>query len=144
MLDAIHKHLISELERAARGDTVFIVCGVAFNIIVMYTNWLVGIHLSEPPRNQDSHSIGTILIFFLLIVGSLIVTCTVFVALLNGKAACRQISESLRKLYHDQGFGDYVPDSLHIHGNKRFLLSSIVVLGTGLLAVVIPILAYIA
>ena len=39
VIEGIHKHLLSELDRAGRSDTIFVIAGVSFNLLVLFINW---------------------------------------------------------------------------------------------------------
>jgi hypothetical protein len=132
MIGAIHQQLMSELDRAGRADTVFIVSGVLFNILVLFVNWVQAASLADGQ--------GNLMIYLLFTAGSLLISCTALLALINSRRICNSVHASLQKIYVDQDVAHYLPPELSSLGNKRFILSFIVVGGTGLLAVVIPLL----
>ncbi len=132
MIEAIHKQLMFELDRAGRADTVFIVSGVLFNILVLFVNWVQASELSDGR--------GNLMIYLLFTAGSLLISCTVLLALINSRRICTAIHAALQQIYTDQNVAQYLPSGLIAMGNKRFVLSFIVVGGTGLLAVIIPLL----
>ncbi|KRA54309.1 hypothetical protein ASD77_06735 [Pseudoxanthomonas sp. Root65] len=132
MIEAIHKQLMSELDRAGRADTVFVVSGVLFNILVLFVNWAQASSLSEGR--------GNLMIYLLFTAGSLLISCTALLALINSRRICNSVHSALEQIYKDQNVAHYLPKGLSTLGNKRFILSFIVVGGTGLLAVIIPLL----
>ena len=134
MIEAIHKQLMSELDRAGRADTVFVVSGVLFNILVLFVNWLQAISLAEGQ--------GNLMIYLLFTAGSLLITCTALLALINSRRICNSVHSALQQIYVDQNVSQYLPPGLAVLGDKRFILSFLVVSGTGLLAVIIPLLSF--
>ena len=132
MIETIHKQLMSELDRAGRADTVFVVSGVLFNILVLFVNWVQAAALA----NEQ----GNLMIYLLFTAGSLLISCTALLALINSRRICNSVHASLQQIYVDHNVAHYLPPGLGTLGNKRFILSFIVVGGTGLLAVVIPLL----
>lgn len=133
MKEAIHKHLLSELDRSNKSDTVFIIAGVAFNLLVLFVNWILGGELS---RDR-----GNILIFGLFITGTVVVTTSILLALINSNKICSRIHGALDQLYEDENVSQYMPQGLGALGRKRFVLSFVVVAGTGFLATAIPLIA---
>ncbi|MEJ2680952.1 MAG: hypothetical protein P8144_05540, partial [Gammaproteobacteria bacterium] len=51
MKEAIHKHLPAELDRSSKSDTVFIISGVTFNLLVLFVNWVQAIGLGRSKGN---------------------------------------------------------------------------------------------
>jgi hypothetical protein len=133
MIEAIHKQLLSELDRAGRADTVFVVSGVLFNILVLFVNWVQAQSIADGR--------GNLIIFLLFTAGSLLVSCTALLALLNSRRICNSVHSALHQIYTDQNVARYLPAGLGSLGNKRFVLSFLVVSGTGLLAVIIPLIS---
>ncbi len=132
MIEVIHKQLMSELDRAGRADTVFVVSGVLFNILVLFVNWAQASSMSDGG--------GNLMIYLLFTAGSLLISCTALLALVNSRRICTTVHASLQQIYVDQDVAQYLPPGLGKLGDKRFILSFIVIGGTGLLAVIIPLL----
>ena len=135
MLERVHTHLVSELERSARGDTVFIVCAVLFNILALFVNWTQASSLNSNYRD------GSFVIFFLLVAGIVVVSGAAIVSILNCRNTCHALHAALLKLYDDTDVLDYFPESTLELGNKRSTLSLVVVIGTSALALAIPFVA---
>lgn len=132
MIEAIQKHLMSELDRSGRADTVFVVSGVLFNILVLFVNWIQASSIAEGR--------GNLMIYLIFAAGSLLISGTALLALINSRRICNSVHTALQQIYSDTNVAQYLPSGLSTLGNKRFILSFIVVGGTGLLAVVIPLL----
>jgi len=80
------------------------------------------------------------MIYLIFTAGSLLISCTALLALINSRRICNSLHAALQTIYADTNVDQYLPSGLSTLGNKRFILSFIVVGGTGLLAVVIPLL----
>jgi hypothetical protein len=133
VIEAIHKHLLSELDRSGRSDTVFVVCGVLFNLLVLSITWSMA--------DSISRGKGNIAIFALFVIGALVVSTAVILILINSRKICAQCHEALTRVYSDSNVAHYMPAQMAELGSKRFVLSLIVVVATGLLTVVVPCLA---
>ena len=59
MIEGIHKHLLHELERAGRTETVFILAGTGFNLLMLAISWSLSDDVSRQRRRSvllDSQS----------------------------------------------------------------------------------------
>lgn len=133
MIEAIHKHLLSELDRAGRSDIVFVICGVLFNLLVLFVNWVQASSLSNGR--------GNFAIFLIFTAGTLVVSGAALLVLMNSRKICIQCHGALQRLYQDANVAQYMPPEMAALGDKRFYLSFAVVAGTGALAVTIPFLS---
>ncbi len=130
MIEAVHKQLMSELDRAGRADTVFVISGVLFNILVLFVNWA--------QASSVANGRGNLMIYLLFTAGSLLVSCTSLLALRNSRRICTDLHAALQKIYTDSNVAQYLPPGLSELGSRRFFLSFLVVGGTGTLAILIP------
>ena len=135
MIEAIHKQLLAELDRAGRSDTVFILSGVSFNLLVLVINWIQAISIASTYRESI---IVNYVIFFIFMTGTLLVSGACLLTLLNSRKICMEIHDALSKIYEDTEVAKYMPERMSELGAKRFTLSFIVVGGTGLIAVAVP------
>lgn len=133
MIEGIHKHLLSELDRSNRSDTVFVVSSALFNTLVLFVNWAQADSLSRGS--------GNVVTFALFAAGALLVTGSALLILLNSRRICFECHAALEKLYRDTNVSQYMPTGMGVLGNKRFVLSFIVVASTGALAVLIPLVS---
>jgi hypothetical protein len=136
MIERVHQHLLSELERTTRADTVFVVCAVLFNLLALFISW------TQVPTSTENYRSGSFGIYILTTLGIIVVSGAALKALQNGRATCESIHASLAQIYRDASVDKYVPDSLRAMGGSRFRLSVVVVAGTSVLAVAIPLLQY--
>ena len=134
MIDRVHQHLLSELERTTQADTVFVVSAVLFNILGLFICWSV-VSLSR----GDFGNYG---IYFLTTLGIIVVSRSALKALQNGRRTCEEINASLTLIYKDAGVEKYIPAALPAMGANRFRLYFVVVAGTSFLAIAIPIFEF--
>ncbi|WP_237132376.1 hypothetical protein [Pseudohongiella sp. O18] len=135
MIEGIHKHLLSELDRAGRTDTVFVLAGVCFNLLILFVNWIQASRITSDYQNNDQDAP---FIFALFLLGTLVVSSACLLTLANSRNICVKLHESLMKIYEKTNVAEFIPADIGSLGNKRFILSFIVVGGTGLLAVLVP------
>jgi ABC-type transport system involved in multi-copper enzyme maturation permease subunit len=141
MIEGIHKHLLSELDRAGRSDTIFVLAGVSFNLLVLFINWAQASTITSTYREAGTDSF---IIFAIFIIGTLVVSTSCLLTLMNSRRICNKCHKALVQIYEDTEVSKYMPEGMGNLGNKRFILSFIVVGGTGLLAVVVPLVAVVA
>jgi len=133
MIEKIHDNLVSELDRSSKSDTVFIISAVLFNMLVMFINWTQASSLSNGR--------GSIAIFLVFLVGVLVVSGVALFSLINSKKICIRCHEALEKIYEKNGVSEFLPPEMKNFGNKRFVLSFIVVAGTALISVLVPVIS---
>lgn len=133
MIEKIHDHLVSQLDRSSKSDTVFVISAVLFNILVMFVNWV--------QASSIASGRGSMAIFGIFLVGALVVSGAALIALVNSKQICIRCHEALEKIYEKEGVSDYFPKDMANLGNKHFVLSFIVVAGTGLIAALVPVIS---
>ena len=135
MKESIHKHLLSELERISRSDTVFIICGVTFNFVVLFINWA---QASQLISTYSEPKMATYLIFIIFIFIALIVTIACLLNLVNSRNICNECQASLEKIYDSSGVNEFIPQNMKNLGKRRFTLSFIIVGGSCVIAVLVP------
>lgn len=139
MKEAIHNHLLSELDRTGRSDTIFVLAGVAFNLAVLLINW--GLSVALTSKNSDAEP-ETYAVFFLFMLGSIVISTACILTLNNSRNICLKIHKSLDQLYKDTDVSKYMPENISALGSKRAILSLIVVGGTSSLAILVPLTAF--
>ena len=131
MIEGLHKQLLAELDRSNRSDTVFVVSSALFNTLALFVNWAQADSLS-----RGSGNIVTIALFAAVV---LLVTGSALLILLSSRRICLECHAALDRLYRDTGVAQYMPTGLIAIGNKRFVLSFILVASTGALAMMVPV-----
>ena len=139
MIDRVHQHLLSELQRTTQADTVFVVCAVLFNILGLFICWSVVASTRGDYGRGDYGSYG---IYFLTTLGIIVVSRAALKALQNGRRTSEEINASLTLIYRDAGVEKYIPAALLAMGVSRFRLYFVVVAGTSSLAIAIPLLQF--
>jgi len=143
MIEGIHKHLLSELDRAGRSDTIFVLAGVSFNLLVLLINWVQAISI-ESASAYDRNAAESQIIFAIFLVGALVVSTACLLTLTNSRNICIKCHAALLQIYEDTEVAKYMPEGIGALGKRKFILSFIVVGGTGLLAVGVPLVVIFA
>jgi uncharacterized membrane protein len=130
MIEQIHKHITAELNQNTRTDTIFIGISIVLNLISLAVNS----SLIEQSRKN-----GTFLIVMFLFVALIILINAVAIfGLLKGKQNRQKLLSGLVNMYKDKGVDRYYDSGLLENYNIRYNLFIIVVVFTGLIAILIP------
>ncbi len=136
MLKEIHAHMVNELQQNSRTDTVFVVAAIVFNLVVLGINWGVASEASKNANPGESD-----LILGLLIFGTLLINTFSVRALLAGKTTRNRLVSGLRQMYVDNDVAQYYSEELLKSYQARYTLFSLTLGVTGLLAIVVPLIA---
>ena len=130
MIERVHEHIITELQQNTRTDTIFILTAILLNLVALGINSAVA---SE--SNKDA---TTWIVFFTFVCLVIVVNFVVEIGLLKGKQTRLKLINGLLKMYKDQGVEGYYDASLLSNYNTRYNLFLLVVVFTGLIAIVVP------
>jgi len=130
MIERVHEHIITELQQNTRTDTIFILTAILLNLLALGINSAVA---SE--SNKDA---TTWIVFFTFVCLVIVVNFVVEIGLLKGKQTRLKLINGLLKMYEDQGVEGYYDASLLSNYNTRYNLFLLVVVFTGLIAIVVP------
>ena len=130
MLPQLHQHILSELDRSARADTVFVFGAVVLDVVSIGVNSALA----------SSKTLTSVAVFWLFMVGVLVVTAVAAAALRNGTEACISFHEALMALYSREGVAEYFPKEGLRRGVARYHLYLGLVGMLGGLAIVVPLL----
>ena len=130
MIERVHEHILNELQQNTRTDTIFIVTAILLNLLALGINSAVA---SE--SNKDATSW---IVFFAFIALVIVVNFVVELGLLKGKQTRIKLINGLLKMYQDQGVAGYYDTSLLSNYSTRYNLFLLVVVFTGLIAIVVP------
>ena len=130
MIERVHEHIITELQQNTRTDTIFILTAILLNLVALGINSAVA---SE--SNKDA---TTWIVFFTFVSLVIVVNFVVEIGLLKGKQTRLKLINGLLKMYKDQGVEGYYDASLLSNYNTRYNLFLLVVVFTGLIAIVVP------
>ncbi len=129
MIERVHKHIISELQQNARTDTIFVITAILLNLLALAINSLVA------GVGSDLTQTIIMVMFTILII---VVNFVVIVGLQRGKQTRQKLTEGLLKMYRDQGVDGYYDESLLGNYDTRYNLFILVVIATGIVAIVVP------
>ena len=129
MIERVHEHITGELGTNTRTDTIFVLTAIFLNLITL------GINSGIAGSNGGTTETIVMFVFVALII---IVNLVVELGLIRGRQMRRKLLNGLLKMYKDQGVEGYYDSSLLSDYSLRYNLFMLVVLFTGLIAIVIP------
>jgi len=130
MIEHVHKHITTELQQNTRTDTIFILTSILLNLVALGVNSA----LVKDSRTDNSLLIVMYLFVFLIIV----VNTVVIFGIIKGKQTRQKLVDGLLKMYKDQGVDKYYDESLLSNYSVRYNLFIMVVVCTGVIALVVP------
>ncbi len=134
MIERVHEHIITELQQNTRTDTIFVLTAIILNLISLGVNSGIA---AAGAAGADSGGTSTIVMFtFVALV--LVVNFVVEVGLIRGRQMRAKLLSGLLKMYKDQNVEGYYDSSLLSNYNTRYNLFMLVVLFTGVIALIIP------
>jgi len=133
MIERVHEHIITELQQNTRTDTIFVLTAIVLNLLALGIN--SGIAASSSRGGVET---TTMIIMFTFVALVLVVNFVVEVGLIRGRQMRGKLLNGLLKMYKDQGVEGYYDSSLLSNYNTRYNLFMLVVLFTGLVALIVP------
>ena len=130
MIEHVHKHITTELQQNTKTDTIFILTSILLNLVALGVNSAV----VNDSRTDNSLLIVMYLFVFLIIV----VNTVVIIGILKGKQTRQKLVDGLLRMYKDQGVDKYYDESLLSNYSTRYNLFIMVVISTGIIAMVVP------
>jgi hypothetical protein len=128
MIERVHKHIISELQQNTRTDIIFILTAIFLNLISLAVNSAL----------SNSEETTAVIVMFTFVALIIVVNFVVEIGLIRGKQMRTKLLNGLLKMYKDQGVEGYYDPSMLGNYNLRYNLFMLVVLFTGLIAIIIP------
>jgi hypothetical protein len=132
MIERVHKHIITELQQNTRTDTIFIITAILLNLIALGVN-------SGVASGTDRDATMWI-VFFTFVALVIVVNFVVEIGLIKGKQTRIKLINGLLKMYKDQGVEGYYDASLLSNYSTRYNLFLFVVVFTGLIAIIVPLI----
>jgi hypothetical protein len=130
MIEHVHNHITSELQQNTKSDTIFILSAILLNLITLAIN---------SGMVEKSRTDTTMLLVMFIFVGLLVlVNIVVIFGLLKGKQTRIKLINGLLSMYRDQKVDQYYDESLLGNYSTRYNLFIMVVVCTGIIAVVVP------
>ncbi|MCJ7717283.1 MAG: hypothetical protein MUO54_12300 [Anaerolineales bacterium] len=134
MIKKLHDQITTELGQSSRTDTIFVVTAIVFNLIVL------GINSALSNVAADEKTLQSNLIFFVLLIVTLLINGASLTALLIGRRTRNKLLEGLIKMYQDNQVDQYYPsDLLNAYGTRYLLFAAVIVL-LGITAIVVPLI----
>ena len=130
MLEQVHSQITSELQQNTKTDTIFILAAILLNLITLAVN----AGMVEDSRDKES----VLVAMFLFVALILLVNIVVIFGLLKGKQTRTKLLNGLIQMYKDEGVDKYYDSSLLTNYSSRYNLFIMVVVFTGIIAVVVP------
>jgi len=130
MLDSLHNHITKELEQNTKTDTIFILAAIILNLVTLAVNS----GFVEKSRTETSSLVAMFAFVALIIVVNLVV----IFGLYKGKETRNKLVKGLIGMYRDQKVDKYYDDSLLLNYNSRYNLFIMLVVCTGVIAVIVP------
>ena len=129
MIERVHEHIITELQQNTRTDTIFILAAIILNLLAL------GINSGVAASNGGA---TTWIVFFTFVALVIVVNFVVEIGLIKGRQTRTKLINGLLKMYQDQGVEGYYDASLLSNYNTRYNLFMLVVIVTGLIAIIVP------
>jgi hypothetical protein len=128
MIERVHEHIIEELKTNTRTDTIFILTSIFLNLISLGVNAGVS-------NNRDNNATIIMGVFVALII---VVNIVAEIGLIRGRQTRSKLIAGLLKMYKDNNVEGYYDASLISDYKTRYNLFMLVVLFTGLVALIVP------
>ena len=128
MLPQIHQHVLSDLDRSVRADTVFVFGAVVLDVVSIAANSMLAMSKGGAAE----------VVFWLFMMAVIFVTIIAAAALRNGTKGCLVYHEALLAMYEKQGVAEYFPKSCIQTGVTRYRLYFGLVCLLGFMAVAVP------
>ena len=130
MIEHVHQHITSELQQNTKTDTIFILAAILLNMISLAVNS----GMAEASRDNES----LVVAMFLFVALILMVNIVVIFGLLKGKQTRSKLVNGLIQMYEDKGVDKYYDSSLLSNYSVRYNLFIMVVVCTGIIAIIVP------
>jgi hypothetical protein len=130
MIEHVHNHITSELQQNTRTDTIFILSAILLNLITLAINS----GMVEKSRTDNSLLVA----MFLFVVLIVLVNIVAIFGLIKGKQTRIKLVDGLLKMYKDKEVDKYYDESLLGNYSVRYNLFIMVVLFTGIIAIIVP------
>jgi len=130
MLEYVHKHIVAELQQSAKTDMIFILSSILLNLITLAIN-----SGSVEKSRTDDTMLAVMFIFVVLVV---LINTVAIIGLLKGKQTRSLLLKGLIAMYRDQKVDKYYDESLLQSYSIRYNLFIMVVVCTGIIAIIVP------
>lgn len=129
MIERVHEHIIEELRTNTRTDTIFVLTAILLNLIALAVNSGV---------SQAGGDVTSTIVMFTFVALIIVVNFVAEIGLIKGRQTRERLLEGLMKMYRDSGVEGYYDASLLAAYRTRYNLFMLIVLFTGLVALIVP------
>ena len=133
MIQKVHEHIVEELKTNTRTDTIFILAAIFLNLISLGVN--AGVAAGS---RGESDSFTPTVVMFTFVALIIVINIVAEIGLIRGRQTRTKLINGLIKMYKDNGVEGYYDPSLLEAYKTRYNLFMMVVLFTGLVALIIP------
>jgi hypothetical protein len=130
MLPQVHQHVLSELDRSVRADTVFVFGAVVLDVV----------SIAVTSSLASSRGGAAEAIFWVFMCGVVVVTVIAATALRNGTKGCLAYHRALVSMYEKNGVAEHFPAEGIRTGLTRYRLYLALVSVLGFMAIAVPLL----
>lgn len=130
MLKNVHKHIISELQQNTKTDIIFILASIILNLITLAVNS----GMSEKSKTEDT----MLIVMFIFVALVITVNLVAIFGIMKGKQTRTKLIRGLILMYKDQQVDKYYDESLLGSYSVRYNLFIMVVVCTGIIAIIVP------
>jgi len=130
MLEHVHKHIIDELQQSAKKDIIFILSSIVLNLITLAVNS----GMVEKSRTDET----LLMVMFIFVALVILINIVAIIGLLKGKQTRTKLLNGLITMYKDQQVDKYYDESLLNSYSVRYNLFIMVVVCTGVIAIIVP------
>lgn len=130
MIEHIHKHIVAELQQNTRTDTIFILTSILLNLIALSVNSGIA--------EQSSEDKNLLIVMYLFVGLIILINSVVIFGLMKGKQTRIKLVRGLMQMYKDKEVDKYYDSGLIQNYNTRYNLFMLVVICTGMIAILVP------
>ena len=130
MIEHVHTHITSELQQNTKTDIIFILSSIVLNLITLAVNS----GMVEKSRT-DNTMLAVMFIFVALVI---LINLVAIFGILKGKQTRTKLLKGLLLMYKDQNVDKYYDESLLSSYSVRYNLFIMVVVCTGIIAIIVP------
>lgn len=130
MIEHVHNHITSELQQNTKTDIIFILSSIFLNLITLAVN------SGMVEKSRTDNTILTVMFIFVALV--ILINIVAIFGILKGKQTRTKLLKGLLLMYKDQNVEKYYDESLLSSYSTRYNLFLMVVVCTGIIAIVVP------
>ena len=130
MIEHVHTHITSELQQNTKTDIIFILSSIVLNLITLAVN------SGMVDKSRTDTTILTVMFIFVALV--ILINLVAIFGILKGKQTRTKLLKGLILMYKDQNVDKYYDESLLGSYSVRYNLFLMVVVCTGVIAIVVP------